>query len=100
MTQASLLDLPAPSKPRRVDLVADYFRARPGQWIDGLVFEAFAGRYGWRSRIADCRREFGMRIDNRVRVLDGGRKVSEYIYLVPTVSARDMFTPEGKPITA
>jgi hypothetical protein len=68
-------------KKSRTELVADYFLARPGQWIDGMVFEAFAGRYAWRSRIADARK-LGMNIVNRQRRLPGtGAKVSEYKYI-------------------
>lgn len=81
MTLLDILEqqLPAPSKPRRVDLVAAYFRARPGQWIDGLVIREFAGGYGgWSARIRQARKLFDMKIVNRVRVIEGGRKVSEY----------------------
>lgn len=66
------------------DRVADYFKARPGVWIDGRAFESVGGRYAWRSRIADCRTELGMDIENRQRrVTQDGRtfKISEYRFL-------------------
>jgi hypothetical protein len=63
--------------------LAAYFKARPGEWIPAIDLE-FAGRQAWRTRISDCRTQFGMRIDNRVRRLASGVKISEYRY-VPEV---------------
>lgn len=76
----TLLDL-AEAPLTRVEQLAAYFRARPGQWIDGERLE-FAGKYAWRTRVSDCRKPpFNMRIDNRVRRVPGsGRKISEYRY--------------------
>jgi hypothetical protein len=47
--------------------VAAYFKAHPGEWIPAIVFESVGGRQAWRTRISDCRAEFGMQIENRVR---------------------------------
>jgi len=49
------------------DTLARYFQQRPNVWIDGVALEAIAGRYAWRSRVSDCRRELGMDITNRMR---------------------------------
>ena len=72
-------DAPAPA-PSRTDLVEAYLRARPGEWIDGLVFAAFAGQYAWRSRLSDCRRR-GLTIANRQRRRADGSVISEYRYI-------------------
>ena len=68
------------------DRLADYFKARQGQWIDGMEIAAVAGSYAWRSRCSDLRRQpYGMVIENRQRrvVLASGdvTVVSEYRYV-------------------
>ena len=58
--------------------VAAYFKARPGEWIDGRDILEIAGCYGWRTRISDCRRApYNLRIVNRQRG-QGRYVVSEY----------------------
>lgn len=65
-------------------LVASYFKSRPGVWVDGRELATVGGAYAWRSRISDCRRELGMEIQNRqrrIQTADGSRiTVSEYRY--------------------
>jgi hypothetical protein len=56
---------------------AAYFTAHPGVWLDGRDFTTISGAYAWRSRIADCRTQLGMCIENRQRRL-GKATVSEY----------------------
>ena len=67
------------------DQIAAYFKAHPGQWIDGKVLAHVGGGYAWRSRIADCRTQRGMTIENRVRRVKSPAgltyAVSEYRYL-------------------
>lgn len=96
MTTPSLFDLPPDTvsspvyktpKKTRTELVADYFRSHPNEWIDGLVFAEFAGQYAWRSRISDCRAEFGMVIENRQWSTSDGKTRSEYRY-VPEARSR------------
>ena len=60
------------------DKVAGLFRASPGAWIDGLTVASRGGAYAWRTRVSDCRVQLGMVIENRVRALENGSKVSEY----------------------
>jgi len=62
------------------DKVAGLFRASPGAWIDGLTVASRGGAYAWRTRVSDCRVQLGMVIENRVRALENGSKVSEYRY--------------------
>lgn len=64
------------------DVLAEYFRARPGVWIDGLTLAGLGGAYAWRSRVSDVRVQLGLNIENRQRRV-GRRVVSEY-RLVPT----------------
>lgn len=72
--------------------VADHFVAHPGQWIDGEALRLVGGRAGYRTRISDARRQFGMDIRNRLkrqRLHDGSQfVVSEYQYRPPTESPR------------
>lgn len=67
------------------DAVAAYFRAHPQVWLDGMEIARIGGCYASRTRISDCRTQLGMAIENRVRTLPGGRKVSEYRYLPSTL---------------
>ncbi len=75
MTQPSLLDLVTPET--YTERVAAMFKAQPGVWIDGMVIAQMAGCYGWRSRISDARRAYGLNIENRQRRV-GRKVVSEY----------------------
>ncbi len=59
--------------------VADLFRARPGEWLDGLEIARAGGAYAWRSRVSDVRTQLGLVIENRQRKV-GKRTVSEYRY--------------------
>ncbi len=63
-----------------IEAVADLFRARPGEWIDGMTIAQSGGIYAWRSRISDCRTQLGMTIENRERRV-GRRIVSEYRFV-------------------
>lgn len=66
------------------ELVAAYFKSRPGVWVDGRELATVGGSYAWRSRISNCRTELGMEIQNRqrrVKAADGSRfTISEYRY--------------------
>jgi hypothetical protein len=65
------------------DKLAAYFKARPGQWIDGKELATVAGGYAWRTRCSNLRKR-GMTIENRVE-WNGAFRVSLYRY-VPAVS--------------
>ncbi len=75
MLQPSLLDLVTPET--YTERVAALFKAKPGIWIDGMEIAAMAGCYGWRSRISDSRRFYGLAVENRQRRI-GRRCISEY----------------------
>ena len=75
-----------------VDRLAEFFKQRPGVWIDGRELAKVAGAYAWRSRVSDCRRKLSMTIENRERwirekqqtpfgVIAGDYIKSEYRYL-------------------
>jgi hypothetical protein len=83
VTLLDLAEQPEPTvKKSRAELVADYFKAHPNEWIDGMVFAEFAGQYAWRSRIADCRTRYGMQIENRQRMIGPFKStMSEYRYV-------------------
>ena len=67
------------------DRVAHYFKAHPGVWIDGMELATVGGCYASRSRIADCRTQLGMVIENRVRRMPNSqRRVSEYRFVPPS----------------
>jgi hypothetical protein len=79
------------------DNVALFFSQRPNVWIDGMVLESIGGRYAWRSRVSDCRRELGMVIENRLRhQYDASGKrwtTSEYQY-VPAATPQPKIVAE------
>lgn len=67
--------------------VAAYFKARPGEWIDGRFLMPVGGAYASRSRISDCRTTLGMVIENRQRRITTDRgtfTISEYRYCPPS----------------
>lgn len=67
------------------DRTAAYFKCRPNEWIPAIDFESVGGRQAWRTRIAECRTQLGMAIENRCRTItrpDGTTYVlSEYRYV-------------------
>lgn len=62
------------------DAVRRFFAAHPGAWISALDLERVGGRQAWRTRVSDCRTQYGMTIQNRQRN-EGGIRVSEYRYV-------------------
>ena len=77
-------------------LLAEFFKARPGQWVDGKALERVAGGYAWRTRVSNLRKApFGMVIENRIRRIESQVegltgaaarrvfRVSEYRYVPP-----------------
>jgi hypothetical protein len=80
----AVLPLFPDGRPSLTDRLADYFRARPGQWINGLHL-SFAGSYAWRSRVSELRRApYFLTIRNRqtrVRAGDHTVTVSEYAWI-------------------
>jgi hypothetical protein len=68
------------------DKLEAYFKARPNQWVDGMLLGQIAGQYAWRSRASDLRKR-GLTIENRqrrVRRPDGSHYViSEYRWVAP-----------------
>lgn len=69
------------------DALAAYFNARPNEWIGGLELARVAGAYAWRTRCSDCRTQLGMNIQNRMRTLENGVKVSEYRVVTPSAGS-------------
>ena len=64
----------------RRDRIAAHFKQLPNRWIDGEELRGPGGRYAWRTRLSECRRELGMDIENRERKI-GQVTVSEYRYV-------------------
>lgn len=77
------------------DAVADYLKARPSQWVDGLALQEIGGRYAWRSRVSDCRVTLGMTIENRLRK-QSQRTISKYKQSQRTISEY-RFVPRSVP---
>jgi len=66
--------------------LADFFRARPGQCLDGRALAQVAGNYAWRTRCSHLRRTpFSMAIENKQTrsVSEQGKRfvVSMYRYV-------------------
>ena len=65
----------------RVEALAQFFRQRPNEWIDGRTLSHIAGAYAWRTRVSELRRHKAMVIENRLRHCeDGDYTISEYRY--------------------
>lgn len=62
------------------DKLAEFFRTRPNEWVNGLDLANIAGKYAWRTRVSDCRLQLGMTIKNRQHRLDG-KVISEYAFV-------------------
>jgi hypothetical protein len=72
--------------------VAAYLTARAGEWVDGRELATVGGAYAWRSRVSDARRRYGLRIDNRVRVVrDGERQFKVSEYMTPAQGQMELF---------
>jgi hypothetical protein len=71
--------LPFGAPPSLLDLVAAHFRAHPGQRIPAWELARIGGCGGWRTRVDECRKRFGMSIEN-VQERNGRRTLSYYIY--------------------
>lgn len=60
--------------------IAEYFKARPNVAISAPELAAHFGYGGWRSRVVDARREYGMDIRNE-QIRKNGKTYSFYRYL-------------------
>ncbi len=67
------------------DDVAEYFKARPTEWVLASELAEVGGALAWRTRVSDCRRQLGMCIENKLEHVDepGGSfyVLSSYRYL-------------------
>ena len=90
------------------DRLAAYFKARPGEWVDGMSLARVAGHYAWRSRVSDLRRApYGLVIENRQRRVHrvivmngedcpaGSYMVSEYRYMPGLTPDRGADAPDS-----
>ena len=75
--------------------VADYFRARPHVWLDGMEIAKVGGCYAHRTRVSNCRTKLGMTIENRQRKV-GQVTVSEYRYVPPVVPVQAALFEQGE----
>ena len=82
----TLLDLcDAPEGTDFTTLVCRYFLARPNAWISAYDLQRVGGEWAWRTRVSECRRRYGMTIQNQTfRKTDpaGNRfTISQYRYV-------------------
>ena len=57
------------------------FLARPGEWLSMTELGRAIGAWAVHSRVADCRRKFGMTIENKTEVnRESGQRFSYYCY--------------------
>ena len=68
MTLLELMEQPAGTD--YVAIVARYFLARPNQWIDARDLMQVAGICGWRTRVSNARKKYGMNITNQNKWID------------------------------
>jgi hypothetical protein len=50
----------------RADIIVEYFKSHPDQWISAYTLMELGGKMAWRTRVSDARKQLG-RIDNEVR---------------------------------
>src|SRR5436309_1127415 len=90
-----------------VALLAAFFHERPRRWVDGDVLGEIAGKYAWRSRASELRRDpWNMTIRNRQRRVQRGDGsfyiVSEYMFEPEEVRAieeqQDRLSPPLLPL--
>ena len=76
--------------------VANYFEARPNQWVSYRELMQVGGQMAWRSRVSNCRRDFGMTIENKIERNADGVATSFYRYRPAVVPVQaGLFTQEG-----
>jgi hypothetical protein len=79
--------------------LAAFFRAHPGEWVDGRRLAAHGGSYAWRSRVAELRHPpHNLNIVNRQRRVqtESGRvTVSEYMLVVEKLKTEGGATAGG-----
>lgn len=83
----------APAETSLVARLAEFFRSRPCQWVDGKTLSTIAGGYAWRTRVSDLRRApFLMTIENRQRRIESraGKfvTISEYSFVPSSGGAK------------
>ena len=64
----------------RLENVRTLLVARSGEWVDGRELARVGGFAAWRTRLSDCRRQFGMRIENET-IRHEHYTVTRYRYL-------------------
>ena len=82
MTQPQI-DFDAPPSAHSFNaILADYLKRHANQWIDAAVIADIAGRFASRTRISECRRLYGMVIENKTeRVkLPNGQRFTRSLY--------------------
>jgi hypothetical protein len=55
------------------------FLSRPNEWVDGRELATVGGYAAWRTRLSECRREYGMTIENQ-QIRHPEYTVSRYKY--------------------
>ena len=65
------------------DAVALRLSARAGQWVNADDLMAVGGKYAFRTRVSECRRQLGMTIENKVERNADGVATSWYRYVPP-----------------
>jgi hypothetical protein len=67
----------------QAERLRELFLARPGEWISMTDLGRAIGAWAVHSRVADCRRKFGMLIENKTELnRETGQRFSYYRYRV------------------
>ncbi len=65
----------------QADKLRELFLARPGDWLNMTELGRAIGAWAVHSRVADCRRKFGMVIENKTELnQQTGKRISFYCY--------------------
>ena len=66
----------------QAEKLRELFQAQPGQWISMTDLGRAIGAWAVHSRVADCRRKFGMNIENKtVLNRESGQRFSYYRFI-------------------
>ena len=57
--------------------VARYLRSKRFQWVRAEALMRVGGKFAWRTRVSNARRQYGLSIENHQRKV-GKRTISEY----------------------
>lgn len=69
------------NKVTKTDAVLGLLLARANDWVDADELAKVGGKYAWRTRVSNARRQHNLTIENRLSKREDGSTRSEYCLL-------------------